>query len=208
MDVTRDGSLVLGSCHCVRCSVDITLRAAPGAWFRAELHLGDDLWISNLSLDAELWLVDLENPELRVRAPAGHRRLVVPFEFSEASFHVGGCAVSERLTLFGPEQTEQVRSMPCDESVSSIKRLRLGKGTIGAAVLDELCARTAETGRPASSIDIAEGLGHRGVALTAKGVDRHLDHLFRRCFPEDTSRARGWKRMALVSLVRRSRVAP
>lgn len=204
VDVAEGRPLVVGSCCCASCAVDVRANAAPGAWFRAVLTLEDDLRIANESLDADLWVSDLENRTLRVHVPAGRRRLVVPFEFSEASFFVGECEVSERLTLIGPEPAEQASRRPCHASVSTAHRLRLRAGTVGAAVLDELCARADEAGRPPTSVDIAERLGSRGLALTAKGVDRHVDHIFRQCFPEDADRARGWKRMALVSLLRRS----
>lgn len=197
-------SVVIGSCSCVECGADLVLGARPGAWFRAVVTVCADHWrLDNLSLDAEAWLVDLENPELKVSAAPGRRQLVVPFEFADLSFRVGRCDAGDHVTVIGPEVTAEVPD-GCRLGAAALAAIDLRPGTTYLAVLETLCAGASASGFVPSSASVAQRLRERGLLITPKAVDHHVDYLFQRCFPGQGGRARGWKRLALVSLFTRA----
>ena len=208
LDAERGGRLVLGSCDCEECTPDLVLPARPGAWLCCIICAQDDHWrLDNLCMDVEVAVVDLENPDLRVSAPPGRRQLVVPFEFSGLSFRIGPCEVSDPVTVIGPEIVVE-ENAACRSSLAPLAAVDLRPGTAYLAVLEELCSGVAASGLPPSSTVVSEQLSRRGLRVTPKAVDHHVDYLFRRLFPSaGSSQRRGYKRWALASLALRSGTA-
>lgn len=205
VDAAPGSAVVVGSCPCAECRTDLVLGARPGAWFRAVIRVGTDHWeLDNLSLDAEAWLVDLENPTSRVSAAPGRRRLIGPFEFADLSFRVGPCEAGEHVTVIGPEAPLTVGRTACRASTAPLVGAGLQPGTAYHAVLEELCRGASDDGVAPTAAALSVRLHTRGWAITPKAVEHHVDYLFQRCFPGEAGRARGWKRTALVSLITRT----
>ena len=205
VDAASGSTVVLGSCACAECGVDLVLESRPGAWFRGVIRVGSDHWeLDNTSVDAEAWLVDLECPVSRLSARPGRQRLVASFEFADLSFRVGPCEASEHVTVIGPEVPVAAGSAACRSSTAPLAGADLQPGTAYHAVLEELCRGTADDGVAPTAATISARLSQRGWRITPKAVEHHTDYLFQRCFPGEASRARGWKRAALVSLITRT----
>jgi hypothetical protein len=205
IDAAAGSVVVLGSCGCAECGVDLVLSALPGAWFRGVVRVDHDHWeLDNLSVDAGAFVVDLEHPGSRVVAPPGRRRLVSPFEFAGLSFGVGSCEASELVTVIGPEPPRAVDPSACATSTAPLRVAGFQPGTAHHAVLEELCRGMAGDGVAPSAAAVSARLRSRGWTLTPKAVERHVDYLYQRCFPGEAGRARGWKRAALVSLMTRT----
>lgn len=205
LDAAPGTSLVLGSCDCRVCAPDLVLPAWPGVWFRCVIDAREDHWrLDNPCRDIEVTVVDLENPDLRISAAPGRGRLVVPFEFAEVTFRVGPHAAGEPVTVIGPEVQRTDPVPACPSSVAALRDVDLRPGSTGLAVLEELCSATRGTGLLPSSAALARRLSARGLALTPRAVDAHVDYLFRRLFPDaGAPSVRGYKRWALVSLMLR-----
>lgn len=208
IDIHQGESLTMGSCPCDDCGTDLVLTCRPGAWVRCVVTAHGDHWrLDNLCTDVEGIVVDQENTALQVHAGPGRRQLVVPFEFSEVWFRLGPCQVSERITVIGPEVLVE-SGVACPSSVAPLAGAGLRHGTHYAAVLEELCRSTADGGEPPTSAEVAELLDQRGLHVTPKAVDHHVDYLFRRLYPSQSeTEGRGYKRWALASLMHRRSIA-
>jgi hypothetical protein len=205
VDVAAGGTAVVGSCACEECGADLVLPALPGAWFRAVVHARADHWeLENASIDAEAWMVDLEDPRSRIGVAPGRSRVVAPFEFTDLSFRVGSCEAGGHVTVIGPEPGSAADRNACPASLVPLNAAGLQQGTAYHAVLEELCRGGLTGSAVPSAAEIAARLRSRGWPLTPKAVEKHLDYLFRRCFPGESARGRGWKRAALVSMVTRT----
>lgn len=209
IDVRAGTSLTMGSCPCADCGLDLVLACRPGAWVRCVVTAYGDHWrLDNLCTDVEGVVVDQENRVLQVNARPGRRQLVVPFEFSEVSFRLGPCQVSERVTVIGPEVLVE-SGVACPSSLAPLVGAELRHGTHYLAVLEELCRGIGEGGVPPTSVAVSELLDRRGLTVSPKAVDHHVDYLFRRLFPsQGDNEGRGYKRWALASLMLRSTTGP
>lgn len=205
IDVRPGASLTMGSCPCADCGLDVVLTCRPGAWVRCVVTAHGDHWrLDNLCTDVEGVVVDQENAALQVNALPGRRQLVVPFEFAELSFRLGPCQVSERVTVIGPEVLVE-SGTACRSSLAPLAGAGLRHGTHYLAVLEELCRGIGERGVPPTSAAISEVLDRRGLQISPKAVDHHVDYLFQRLFPaQGETEGRGYKRWALASLMLRS----
>lgn len=198
-DARPGESIVFGSCACSDCAVQIKVAPGRGQWLRGVLHVRSDHWrLDNLSPDVDFVSHDLEDRRQSVRIRASRVDVVVPFELAVVRFGPDG----EELLVFGHEP--QVRPpLPCAREARDAQRVRLAPGTVYMAVLEELCRlRGGGSGLPTSA-QIAAALGARGVATSSRAVDRHIDYLYGRFYPEDEERAAahrpGWKRRAVAS---------
>ncbi len=146
---------------------------------------------------------DLEDPGPRVTAPPGRRGLVVPFEFANLAFKLGPCVATGMLTVIGPE-LEREETPACRRGLAPLAGASLRPGTHHLAVLEELYAGVDAVGTPPSSKAVSQRLEVRGLTVSPKAVDHHVDYLFGRLFPKTpVALGREHKRWVLVSLMAR-----
>ena len=170
LNARRGNRVAVGSCPCVECEVDLVIGARPGAWFKGVVTVYADQWrLDNLSLDAEVWLVDLENPDLKVSATPGRRQMVAPFEFTDLTFRVGRCDAGEHVTVIGPEVVAEGVPAACRFSTAPLAKIDLRPGTTYMAVLEALCAGVTEAGYTPSSETVSQRLRRQGLRITPQG---------------------------------------
>jgi len=197
-DVRPGESLVFGSCGCAECQVQVRVAPGPGEWLRGVLHVYRDHWrLDNLSPDVDFVSLDLEDLRQRVRVPARRIDVVVPFELARLSLG----EAEQELVVFGHEP-RLARVELCAQEVHELAQVRLNPSTAYMAVLEELC-RSGSEGTVPTSVDIASALRRRGMVATPRAVDRHIDYLYRRFYPDGGAAPRpvrpGWKRRAVAN---------
>jgi hypothetical protein len=196
---------LVGSCQCPECGVDVLVAATTAHWCLAEVVAEATRWhVTNLSVDSELWLVDMEDERQHVRLPPGRVGVSVPFEFSRLHFRHAGHEVSDSVVAIGQEQRFVARPRACRQSYRPVVEAMLKPGTTYMAVIEELC-RTGGVVTPPTSTQIATRLSSAGLPVTRKAVDRHIDYVYGRLFPTGTTpRSPGSKRLAVASVFTRA----
>lgn len=205
--------VTFGSCGCGSCGLDIIsplFGGAAGAITAFEHHWRAD----NLSGKAGLLVEDLEDTAQLIRIPPRRAAVVIPFELARVT--LAGTGQPGLLTVFGPEPAAaQARPHACPSIAAAPSAGLLDPGALYFAVLQVLCEPRV-TGRADSPLptsqDIAARLGRRGVRLTPRAVDHHIDYLVRRMdlYPEGgTALRRSWKKEILASAaLRRGLLSP
>lgn len=207
-DLTSDESLTIGTCGCLACGNRLVLPTRVGLGFQARLTARSQAWTAtNLSPDLDLWCIDLEDPTQQVRVGPQRAEMFVPFEFTGLEFRLHGIALATPVRVIANEPPTTTAGAPCLVMPHANRARRLRRGTVYMAVLEELVAATKRCGTPPSSDEISEGLNRRGIALSRKAVDRHIDYLGDRLLPEGSDTLhRGWKRAALAVIAQRARL--
>jgi hypothetical protein len=163
----------------------------PGVF--GELHAESRVcWLWNLSRYACLVLWDLEDPRQRLRVPPGRAAVPIPFELARVG--IVGAGESGFVTVIGPEPAcSEPGVTPCHGAPGPPA---LNPSATYYAVLQVLCDAwtDADRERLPSSAEVASTLRTRGLAISSKAVDHHINYLIRR------TRITSRKREALVQL--------
>ncbi len=186
-----------GFCVCGRCNVDFRMGLA-GVF--GELQAESKVcWLWNLSRYASLVLWDLEDPRQRLRLPPGKPALPIPFELTRVG--VLGAGELGFLTVIGPEPREsEATPRPCHGGGHTQTAPQLDPSATYYAVLQVLCDAWTDSdrGRLPSSAEVALALRDRGLAISSRAVDHHINYLIRRTMVDQNGPRR--KREALVQL--------
>lgn len=153
-------------------------------------------WLWNLSRYASLVLWDLEDPRQRLKLPPGKPAIPIPFELARVG--VLGAGESGFLTVIGPEpKASDATPRPCHGGTALPQ---LDPTATYYAVLQVLCDAWADSGRGRlpSSAEVALALRDRGLAISTRAVDHHINYLIRRTRIDQNGPSR--KREALVQL--------
>ena len=172
--------LDFGSCRCDGCRYDLVLPGTPAAVVGC-ISAGTDHWrLVNYGRE-DLVVTDLERPHDMITIRAG-RLAVIPFELSRVS-----TAEHPLLTVFGPEPTSPPPPPTgCPALAEHRSQHLLDPTTTYFAVLVALCEprlRPASSARSTTppplptSAEIAHRLRQRGLSLSARAVDSHIDYL-------------------------------
>lgn len=199
---------VIASCGCATCEAQVVLRAAPGVWFRVVLRVFEDHWrLDNLSTAVEVVCRNLEGSDQYLRIPARRSGVPVPFEFAVLEFRQFDRRAADSVTVIGHEAATVREGTCCGSGLDAVAAAGLRAGTLYMAVLEALCGDHDRSGIPPSSCAIAAELASRGLRLSRRAVDHHVDYLFGRFFPEfrDVRGSPGWKRTAVAAAAQRAR---
>lgn len=183
-DLAAGERVTFGSCRCGECAVDVVVAVPPGLTVAGAVTAYDDHWrLHNLSPDVVLLCQDLEDPTQTVRIVPGRVEVAMPFELSLVS--VPGQRRDQALTVFAHEPTHEPTDGPGRRGCAprTERTLRLSPGTAYFAVLEELCRprlRGEYDARLPTSNEIAGRLSTRGVPLSRRAVDHHIDYLVER----------------------------
>ena len=167
-------SITFGTCGCGGCSVDVVVPGPVAVPCRAWAKAYDDHWrLSNLSRAVVVRVSDLEDARQWVTIAPGRDEVSIPFELSRITWGVGG-EQEPGIVAFGPEARVVTPLPRC-----AARGPRLVSGALHAAVLRELTkARLADPEGPLpSSTQISARLAQRGIRLSSRAVDRHVDYL-------------------------------
>ncbi len=178
VDLGPGDQLSFGSCGCAPCGHAIVVETSrPGDLIGRVTALADYWRLDNLSVTTPLLCRDLEDPTQLVRLGPGRLGVVMPFELAQVSW--AGHAATQSLTVFGPEPAFGAGPGRCCVA-SSAPDVHLNRGATYYAVLEALCAPWLAGGpdtRLPKSADIAAELSRRGLRLTRRAVDHHIDYL-------------------------------
>jgi hypothetical protein len=176
-DLVPGSRATFGSCGCDRCAFDIVVSAVRDRHVAGAVSAHDDHWrLHNLSSVEVLVCADLEDPSQTVRLPPGRVDVTMPFELSLVSF--AGQPRTRALTVFGPEPTLDA-DRACTASAPRAD-LQLRPGTAYYSVLEVLCGPRLHgdlESRLPTSNEIVGQLRKRGVLLSRRAVDHHIDYL-------------------------------
>lgn len=185
-----------GFCRCGRCAVDIRV-PLPGV--SGEIRTDDAVcWLANTSAHVTLSLWDLEDPAQRLRLEPNRPPLPIPFELAEIA--VAGLEHRPFVTVFGPDPVARAAlPAPCRPG----RGIRLDRSSRYYAVLSVLCAArmTSTSVTLPTSPEVAHILNDRGIPITSRAVDHHVDYLVRLLRLDDLKgahRGSAWKREAVV----------
>lgn len=195
-------SIWVGACACGRCTVDLVVGRAPWTPFAIEVSAHPAHWsVSNEVDTGVVRCRDLEDPQQQILVGSGRVDTVIPFELAIMDFpDVVG---SSRVLVFGPEPlvrpTPAQRHCPGAASTPSLRR-----DAVYFAVLEELCLPWQTRGQSArlpTSAEVTERLQRRGLSVSRRAVDHHVDYLFDRLGLPSVVQGggRGRRREALVS---------
>jgi len=163
------------TCSCRGCEADLVVPAPRRIPAAGRVAAYPDHWRLDNPGQAPLTVENLEQSQDLITVPAGRDGVVVPFELARVN------AGQVRLvTVFGPEPAGRPAGVPlCPGTGGRIERA-LDPHSTYFAVLVALCEprlrRSAEAGLPTSA-EIAQRLGHRGIAITPRAVDWHIEYL-------------------------------
>ena len=211
--------LRFGACGCGACRFGLVVPVGPAGPVIGTVSARRDHWrLDNLGRPA-LIVVDLEHPRSLITVPGGRVGAVVPFEL--AQIHDGEQPL---VTVFGPEPAAGGGVAPLCPAVREYPPTGgLDPGATYFAVLVALCeprlrrlARAAgpdnSTGLPTSP-EIVRILAGRGIAITSRAVDAHIEYLvdklgLRPAGPTAAAgRARrGWRKEAVAAAALRRRL--
>jgi hypothetical protein len=197
-----DGEVAtFGVCRCGRCELDLRIRGAGLPAVSGQIEADEDFWrISNLSEDAPVIVVDMEDWYQYVVVDPGRRNVPVPFELSriELAATPGG----PEIAVFGyePRYAEEARPGVCRTAAS--QRPLLDREATYYSVLQELCRSrrggALDANLPTSG-EIAEKLRPRHRTISARAVDAHIKYV-----SEKLRLPKGANRDTLVAVVLRS----
>lgn len=208
-DLRQGERLSFGSCDCWHCDSRLVLQTWFGLWFRGVLTADADTWsASNLSADLDLWCVDLEETGQGIRVAPGRADMCIPFEFTGVEVRLHGRPIAPPITVIGAEPRSVPTGTSCTDAQVPERTRALRPGTAYMAVLEEL-ARGASRLAPPTSAEISKRLARRGLPLSRRAVDHHIEYLCQRLLPEiaDLPVERGWRRVALAAIARRARLS-
>lgn len=210
--------LMFGACGCGACEFDLVVPVGPVGPAMGRISARRDHWrLDNLG-SPPLVVVDLERPQNQVTVGRGHAGVAVPFEL--ARIHDSGQPLA---TVFGPEPSVLQRTVsPCPAVQRTRQSCYLDPDTTYFAVLVALCeprlsplagAATTTAAVLPTSVEIARSLARRGIPITTRAVDAHIEYLVDKLglrSAEPATRARrSWRKEALVgTALRRELVAP
>ncbi len=207
-DLRPDEALTVGTCRCADCANRLVLPTRIGLGFQAQLTARSHSWTAtNASPDLDLWCIDLEDRAQRIRVSPGRAEMYVPFEFTGVEFRLHEMRLAPVIRVVANEPPRALPENACLLTPHANRARALRRGTAYMAVLEALVAATAHSGAPPSSEEICARLHRRGMPLSRKAVERHIDYLGERLLPEvDPLLQRGWKRAALAAIAQRARL--
>lgn len=208
--------LRFGACRCGGCDFELLVPAGASGPVLGQVTAHPDHWrLDNLGA-APLTVVDLELSENQLTVASGRAGAVVPFELSQ--IHDGELLLA---TVFGPEPAVAHRGdAPCPAVGMVHIPGDLDPAATYFAVLVALCesrlrppsgaARPSDHPTLPTSPEIARALARRGVAISPRAVDAHIEYLIEKLglqSAEPAGRAkRGWRKEALAAAALRRRL--
>jgi hypothetical protein len=179
VDLAPGERLSFGSCGCAQCGHALVLATPRPGDLVGRVTASADHWrLDNLSVTTPLLCRDLEDATQLVRVGPGRLGVVIPFELAQVSW--AGHGTAEPLTVFGPEPAFGAGPGRCCGAGGAPDDVHLNRGAAYYAVLEALCAPWLAGGpgtRLPRSADIAAELSRRGLRLTRRAVDHHIDYL-------------------------------
>lgn len=208
--------LRFGACRCGACDLDLVVPAGAAGPPLGQVSANSDHWrLDNLGT-APLTVVDLEQPQSQITVVSGRVAAVVPFEL--AQIHDGELTLA---TVFGPEPVVQARvAAPCPAVQAAQVADRLDPEATYFAVLVALCEQRLHPAYGLSLVgdhaplptspEIARALARRGVSITPRAVDAHIEYLIDKLRIQSSAPAgrakRGWRKEALAAAALRRRL--
>lgn len=204
--------LEFGSCRCGRCPYHLALAGQPPV--SGLLAADRDHWRLSNHGPTDLLVADLERPYDSVTVVVGRRGLTVPFELARVS-----AAGRPVLTVFGPEPGAPAPPLAgCPALQARQTASLLNPGTTYFAVLVALCEPRLRPTRASAplplptSAELAARLRQRGLSVSARAVDSHIDYLIDKLRLRDRRTGhrpdRAWRKETLVTAaIRRGLVA-
>jgi hypothetical protein len=197
-------STSLGPCPCVGCSFDVVLPAdRAGASVALRVTAASDHWrLTNLG-STRLVVENRDQPIEYFTLDTHRAEVPVPFEAANVG---SGARGGVELVVLGPRSVvADAGREACRRSTSS--GYGIDRTTIYFAVMVALCEARLRSGPgaalPASSQIATTIQRWRGVELSPRAVDGHIDYLIDkmgiRPATAETAGRRGWKREALVA---------
>jgi serine/threonine-protein kinase len=196
--------LAFGNCRCGDCPYDLAVACPPAA---GRVTADRDHWRLTNQGRYDLVVTDLERPHDLVTVAVGRRDVPVPFELARVT--ATGRPV---LTVFGPEPGPPVAALPgCPALPTGRPATVLDPGTTYFAVLVTLCeprlrplvSRSAGLSPLPTSAEVARQLHQRGVSVTVRAVDSHIEYLIDKLRLRDRRVAggahRSWRKETLVT---------
>jgi serine/threonine-protein kinase len=210
-DLCPGQSVTFGPCNCGRCLLDVKVANTRVGGVTGRLIACEDHWrIANFGPTARLVVEDLEHAYHLITV-AAQTSAVVPFELADVS--VGGFHL---LRVFGPEAQGPSAQAPVARPSCAQAADPLHVDTAYFAVLVALCEPRLRgfAGTPLpTSAEIAEALRHKGLTLSSRAVDAHIEYLLDKlalALPRDKAQSRHvWRKEILVTTaIRRGLVGP
>jgi len=170
-------SALFATCGCGRCDYDLVVPTGPGVEAAGRVTAYPDHWRLGNHGAAPLVVTDLEQVQSLVAVPGGRRSVVIPFELARVS-----AGNSPLVTVFGPEPGDpepEVSPCPGLATTRGLPKL-LDHHTTYFAVLIALCEprlrQSVDAALPTST-EIAQRLSRRGITLTPRAVDWHIEYV-------------------------------
>jgi hypothetical protein len=207
-------SVLFAGCGCRRCQFDLVVPATPGATGIGRVTAHPDHWRLDNPGPVPLVVEDLEQPPNLITVPAGRAGVVVPFELARVG---AGSAQAPLVTVFGPEPAGAATPVrPCPYTAGGDGPDQLDPEAIYFAVLVALCEprlrQSLDAALPTSA-EIAQRLTQRGITVSARAVDWHIEYLTGKLGLRPASQLgrprRGWRKEAVAAAaLRRLLVRP
>lgn len=164
------------ACACYVCEADLVLPVPRRISAVGRVIAYVDHWRLDNPGPVPLTVQNLELPQDLITVPAGRAGVVISFEL--AGVNAGQLRL---VTVFGPEPAGQpARITPCPGTPGHRPERSLDPRTTYFAVLVALCEprllRSVDAMLPTSE-EIAQRLCHRGIPMTARAVDWHIEYL-------------------------------
>jgi len=209
-DLLPGQRLVFGACRCGTCRFDLVVPAGPAGPVIGRISAHPDHWrLDNLGV-VPLAVVDLEQSQSTITVPVGRAGAVVPFELSQV--HDGRQPLA---IVFGPEPVPPDPFAACPAVSGPDPPGPLDPAATYFAVLVALCEPRLRTpagtappegsGSLPTSPEIARTLARRGILVTPRAVDAHIEYLVEKLGVRDAAPAtaagrarRGWRKEAVV----------
>ncbi len=197
-----DGEVAtFGVCHCGQCELDVRIRGTGLPGVTGQIAVDKDFWrLSNLSRDAPVIVVNMEDWYQYVVVDPGRRKVPVPFEL--ARIELIATPDSPKIDIFGYEPRYAGTRQPEACRTATSQRPLLNREATYYSVLQELCRSRRHGVLDASlptSVEIAEKLRPRHRTISARAVDAHIKYV-----SEKLRLPKGAGRDALVTVVLRS----
>ncbi|WDZ86618.1 hypothetical protein [Micromonospora cathayae] len=201
MHIGDGQAATFGVCQCGRCELDLQIRGTGLPAVTGQIVVdGEFCRLSNLSKDAPMVLVDMEDWYQYIIVEPGRCNVPVPFELAqiELTASPGG----PKIAIFGYEPRYSGGRRPNACRTAASQRPLLDRDATYYSVLQELC-RARRGGRLdtrlPTSMEIAEKLRPRHHTISARAVDAHIRYV-----SEKLRLPKGASRDTLVTVVLRS----
>lgn len=192
------------ACGCHGRPIDLAMAPEPCPTIVGRVSVRDRHWmLCNLG-SVRLLVENAECSEEYIGIGPGHLYVPMPFEITRIRSSCGG---AQEITVLGFEPSLSGVECPCALGHGHTHTVHaLDRRAAYFAVLQALCEPRLTFGPAAalpSSSQVAVSLRRRGIDLTARAVDAHIDYMLDklklRTSVGHTDGRRGWKREVLVT---------